>query len=348
MARERLVALDGLRGVAALAVVFRHAHVAALPFAHGYLAVDLFFLLSGFVIAKSYEPRLARGRLTVPAYMLVRLERLYPLLALGSLIGVALWAIGLSEISLTGSGLMARALASQFLLVPFLAMPFFFAFNSAHWSIVFELVANVTHAALLPRLGTRALTGIVAVSALGMVAGALHYGTLDLGWTWDTLAFGFPRVGFGFFGGVLLFRTRGHWRGVMPALPLWVPALMLLAIADLPSALTASRLHFALADLVSVLLIFPPLVMVTTQARGGALAEALGTLSFPLYAIHKPVVEAMLSLHPAVVVEGAGIIALIAVSWLLGRHVDEPLNQWRRQRRKARAEGAAVAGPALA
>ena len=52
---NRYVALDGLRGVAAIAVVFRHAHVDALPFAHGYLAVDLFFLLSGFVIARSYE-----------------------------------------------------------------------------------------------------------------------------------------------------------------------------------------------------------------------------------------------------------------------------------------------------
>ena len=333
----RLTALDGLRGIAAAAVMLRHARAPGAEFAHGHLAVDLFFLLSGFVIAKSYETQLASGRLSVPAYIMVRLERLYPLLFIGACVGVALWAAGLSLIALNGPGMVARALTSQFLLVPFLAMPFFFAFNSAHWSILFEIVANIFHAVMQPWLSNRVLGGIVGLSALGLLLGARHFGTLDLGWTAGNFIWGLPRVGFGFFGGVLLYRKRAAWQGQIRPLPLPLLALILLAVTNIPEAATGLGDRFALVELVVVLMIFPPLVMATTEASGGVIAAAIGTLSFPLYAIHKPIVEAMIAAHVDGPARWIGVVLLIVGSWALGRWVDEPLNAWRRSRRKARA-----------
>src|ERR1700761_6004380 len=77
-------ALDGLRGVAAIAVMLHHFRPLTAPwlFAHGYLAVDLFFLLSGFVIAHAYDARFRKG-LGVPAFLVIRLIRLWPMIAFG-------------------------------------------------------------------------------------------------------------------------------------------------------------------------------------------------------------------------------------------------------------------------
>ena len=172
MAKERLHALDGLRGVAAMGVMAMHAQLSVMPVALGYLAVDLFFLLSGYVIARSYEPRLRSGAMGVTAYAAVRLERLYPMLALGGLVGLGLYAAGLSPFRASGGGELLVAMVGQFLLIPFLTPGFSFVFNGAQWSIVLELLANLAHATALPALGNRLLAGVVIVSALGLVMAA--------------------------------------------------------------------------------------------------------------------------------------------------------------------------------
>jgi peptidoglycan/LPS O-acetylase OafA/YrhL len=63
-------ALDAMRGIAAVSVVFYHAGIhSGLPLLpHAYLAVDLFFVLSGFVIAHAYEEKLHHG-MTVGKFM---------------------------------------------------------------------------------------------------------------------------------------------------------------------------------------------------------------------------------------------------------------------------------------
>ncbi len=345
MQSGRLTALDGLRGVAAIAVMLDHAHVPGLSFGHGFLAVDLFFLLSGYVIAKSYEPQITSGRLGLGAYVMVRLERLYPLLFLGALVGVAAYFAGVTPVHFASRAALIRALISQFLLIPFLVMPYFFAFNWAHWSIVFELAANVVHAAALRWLSKPVLALIVIVSAGALAYAVRHFGTVALGWSWTGLVWGVPRLCFGFFGGVLLFRTHHAWQKYVPVLPLPLLALILLAITALPMAADAQVNLYAGAELAAVLIAFPLMVMAGTKAQGGAIAAALGTLSFPIYAIHKPIVEAMAPLHLSTAAEVAVVIALVLASWVIGRYVDEPLNAWRRARRKLRSGAKSATGP---
>jgi peptidoglycan/LPS O-acetylase OafA/YrhL len=76
--------LDGMRGVAAMGVVLYHlSQMLSLHlFRAGYLAVDIFFCLSGFVIAHAYERRLLGG-LSPLRFAAIRFARFFPLIALG-------------------------------------------------------------------------------------------------------------------------------------------------------------------------------------------------------------------------------------------------------------------------
>lgn len=92
--KPRFEILDGLRGVAAMIVVAFHlfetysAGPAHQILNHGYLAVDFFFILSGFVIGYAYDNRW--DRMTVWDFFKRRLIRLQPMVILGTLIG-AFW-----------------------------------------------------------------------------------------------------------------------------------------------------------------------------------------------------------------------------------------------------------------
>ena len=86
--------LDGLRGVAAVMVIIFHlfeAHAGGSHLTqiinHGYLAVDFFFMLSGFVIGYAYDDRW--NRMTVGTFFKRRIIRLHPMVIMGSIVGAA-------------------------------------------------------------------------------------------------------------------------------------------------------------------------------------------------------------------------------------------------------------------
>lgn len=314
-AKERLYGLDALRGVAAMAVVVMHAHV-LMPefpdlFPRGYLAVDFFFMLSGYVMARTYEPRLAAG-LSGMKFVAARYRRLWPTMALGGVLFLPFLAEGTRGQDLV---LWHTALVNL-LLLPSPWSGNYFALNVPAWSIFFELVANMVHAVLW-RVRTPFLAMLSLVSFAWLVDAAWVHGHLDLGSRNGDLGEGLARVATAYAVGVVIWRWWGERR-----LP---PLFALLGLIVMP-------LWFAvpdrtdgrnwLVDVIFVGLLCAPILIGGISQRGGRMISTmLGELSFPLYAIHYPLlywfraagVPPLLAIAGCVVC--AGLVVLASVGW---------------------------------
>lgn len=273
---DRLAGLDLLRGVAAIVVLFMHA----VGFAGGHLAVDFFFMLSGFVMARTYERRLSDGRITPAGFLARRYRRLWPMMAVGATLGLG---VQLFHQGFSLDLLLAYAFALVLLpgsgTVPYML-------NLPTWSIFYELLANALHGALFARRSTAALAlGLAGCTACFLLAYAwLGYPRI-LGETTPAMQVAVIfRVVMAYLVGVIAFRL---WGDRPPfRVPLAVGVLMLPAYC-----LLVALAPFAGWPL-PFLLVCGPLMLVSGlgDAREGS-AAFLGALSFPLYAIHFPILQ---------------------------------------------------------
>ncbi|PNU03171.1 acyltransferase family protein [Novosphingobium guangzhouense] len=312
--RERFPALDALRGAAAFAVLFYHLRSLSVPglpdggknvFASGYLAVDLFFLLSGFVIAHAYGARL-RETLTFRAFMTARFVRLQPVIAIGTLIGFVL-ALVQTVLKLDGApGLFAitTGLPANLMLLPNIFVPWgIFLFNPPAWSLFYELIANGAYALGLSQKRRILLSGILpnatGFTAIGFISLSLSiiaFGDLDHGVVLGDWPVALSRITFSFPLGILIHGTRNRWMPHIPHVP--APAIIIVCMALL--ATDFSGILRACYDLLFVTIASPALVMLgaasTLSPRNAAAAEWLGNISYPLYGVHAPIkhlIEAM-------------------------------------------------------
>ena len=339
MSKTYLPSLDGLRGVAALAVVgshFENLSGIQLHLQDAGAAVDFFFILSGFVIGQAYEPRLESG-LSWRAYMGLRLARLYPAILGGSVVGLIVAAFAGDPIG--------WPLAAQFLLLPVLLGPSvhggeLFPLNGPQWSLFWELAANALHAAVVRWLGVPVLVAIVLASAAAIIWAALTYGSLDAGWGRANVWGGPPRVAFGFFTGVLLFRLHDRgWSAPRLPYPLIALLLALCMVRWFPGAG-----GFAVRDIVKVLVVLPILVALAVDSPVPPmirpLAMWLGALSYPLYAIHVPLLRGgeqvlrRLSDAPSDWGWWAVLAATLILAAAFERFYDAPIRAWLNRRRR--------------
>ncbi len=324
-----------------------------------FLAVDFFFCLSGFVIAFSYERRLS-DQLSFQDFFVARIIRLYPLAALGTLLGT-IGAI-LSYIFHTGymtlPGLMPQVLFGL-LLVPDVAVPNLhynmFPLDFMMWTLFFELVANFGYAALVRfRLaGSRLLLLLATVTFFLLVICRLKFGTLNLGVTLFTAPIALLRVAVSFSLGVLVFRAyRLHKRSALKGLSASIAALVLSLLFVYVFSGIHSFLHSAAWELTMVAVIFPALVYagahISLPGRWTKLCAFLGTISYPLYILHGPLLWPLLLAGPgafalahakaamSIMVVYAAILVFIA--WLAAIFYDAPVRKrltLAYQRRKA-------------
>jgi peptidoglycan/LPS O-acetylase OafA/YrhL len=352
MNAHRFVVLDGLRGIAALIVLGFHLvqqhDLKALPLA--VLAVDFFYVLSGFVVAFAYEQRLMSGAMSLTTFARVRITRLYPLVLLGTTAGIALGLSAAIAGRITYSELMAAG-ALGLLLLPSYVFPQWataYPFNTAAWSLTFEFFANAVYGAIAPRLTSRRLVGLTvcAGAALLWVAHANH--GIGGGNNQANFAYGFGRVMFPFFIGVLLYRFR---------LPRHVaPAVGLGTMLVLAALLLAPFRDAGIASVIYVLLAFPAIVAVGAAADvGPKTADAcrwMGMLSYPVYMLQGPILRAGEELlkhwHPGpagalgVGTVQAGLVIGVAAAAL--RFYDEPLQRHFRHLRRTGGGAAAEMG----
>lgn len=284
---SRLHGLDALRGIAALCVVGLHAH-AIFPYfpdvlGKGYLGVDFFLMLSGYLMARITEPRLAAG-LSPASFLTARYKRFWPTVAFGSLIGIPfLW------VRTQGDPVwFVSALAANMALLPYPADHLLFPLNVPVWTILAELVANGVHVLVLRRLGTRPLV----VLALGLFAAtvwsAVSYGSLDAGARPSNAIYGIPRVFFAYVLGMLLWRCRGMAERL--PMPGWLALVVMPAAMLLAWAMGWRSWPF---DLVFVAILCPLVIAGALRVvRDTAAGRFSAEFSFPLFAVHVPVLEA--------------------------------------------------------
>jgi peptidoglycan/LPS O-acetylase OafA/YrhL len=335
--------LDALRGIAAIGVVIFHMSSFFEPIRvpGGYLAVDLFFMMSGVVLAHAYEQRFRAGMKTVD-FMRIRMIRLYPLYLLGTVLGVAVAVASMHGNNSQGWSSRSLLLAT---LLALLSVPNLsgrlneplYPLNIPCWSLFFEVLINLLFVVCWRALTSRRLIAlcITAGCAVGLLIA--HRGNVDQGS--DTAGFlaGLVRTAFGFSVGILIARRVRAQRRESNIAFLAIAALVIIAIVGGPRG--EGR---ALWDAACVLLLFPLVVYWGTLVDPSVwlqnVATFLGVTSYAIYVLHSPISSIMNSVTrhhglgadaPGAPYLGVTIVAvLLTACWLIDRYADAPVRRF--------------------
>lgn len=325
--KPRYAILDGLRGVAALVVILFHGFETYIPFFgtqhinHGYLAVDFFFVLSGFVIGYAYDDRW--DRMSTWSFFKRRLIRLHPMVVAGTLFGACLFFFGESDyFSLIGGTEPWKfflCIVLGLLMIPagtgldIRGWGETNSLNGPNWSLTFEYIGNILYAFVLRRLPT---------VVLGMLCVASAFLTMNLALGWDVFGFfaqpkydviggwsitpdqmyvGFSRLLYPFLCGLLISRLlpkfitkenpSGSPLGIRGGF--WWASLLLVVLFAVPQIGGKSCVADGLYQVFAIVVMFPVIVLIgagskTTDKRSAKWCETLGNLSYPLYITHFP------------------------------------------------------------
>ena len=324
--KPRYEILDGLRGVAALLVVMFHLFEtyskgpAFQIINHGYLAVDFFFVLSGFVIGYAYDDRW--DRMTTWGFFKRRLTRLHPMVIVGTLVGAALFFFAGTMFPQTlkvEGWKFALCLIMGLLMIPcgtgldIRGWGEMNSFNGPNWSLTFEYIGNILYAFIFRRLPLIALAIICAACAfftLDLTLGWNVFGLLPEpqynvigGWslTPDQLYIGFSRLLYPFLCGLLISRILpGHRSESNPSgSPIhlnggfWWCSLAIVVIMSIPCIGGKQCVADGVYQAVCILILFPLIVLAgagskTTDAKSTAICKWLGDISYPIYITHYP------------------------------------------------------------
>jgi peptidoglycan/LPS O-acetylase OafA/YrhL len=329
MATRHFRTLDALRGLSALAVVFYHLPVGGLA-PRGYLAVDLFFLMSGFVVAHAYEERLRSGW-GVGRFLLARLKRLWPLYALGIGLGVLCYQLAKEFAPQHGIVVPDMPLATIVVLnvmfLPWTAVTRWpmFPLNSPAWSLSVEMIGNLVYGIVARTVSDTTLKVLTALGALGLGMIVYRAHSLDVGVDASNALGGYVRFAFSFPLGVLFYRH--HRASRLPRLHVAWPFVLAAAACVFAGLLPLE----GVGDLIAVLVIFPLLLLASLSRepapRTAAAFAFVGALSYPLYIVHHPLLDLLRALHPAAIVWWLAVPAIIAVAAALVWVFDAPLQR---------------------
>lgn len=341
--RRQYGTLDGLRGVAAIAVVVVHAPFlfAPIPAVSAGLAVDLFFVMSGFIIAHAYEAKLLSG-LSGGRFIILRLIRLYPLYLLGLMIGVAqvLGEISFGSAQLWTFRHLGQAIAAGLLMLPSTASPHdveaaaIFPLNPPSWSLFFEVVVNIAYALLACLLRTRVLLVVVAIAGLALLVLGIRDGDLHFGSHWHNFGGGFARVAYSFGTGVLIYRLARH------GVPFRIHSTIILAVCGMIFLIDPGA-YTGIYELACVLVILPALVVlgISTEPVGRLRStfSFLGLISYGVYCLHFPLVLGVKGVLQKLTGSDISYLApwtgiaflavLILLCWIVDKAYDAPVRK---------------------
>lgn len=356
--------LDGLRGVAALLVMWYHIFEGYAfaggglieTFNHGYLAVDFFFILSGFVIGYAYDDRWNKG-FTMKDFFKRRLIRLHPMVVMGAVLGAITFCIQ-GSVQWDGTQVpFSMVMLSLLCLLFFIpAVPGagyevrgngeMFPLNGPCWSLFFEYVGNILYALFIRRLSNKMLAVLTALLGISLVSFAIFdvsgYGNMGVGWTLDGTNFigGALRMLFPFSLGMLLSR---NFKPLPVRGAFWICAILLLALFSVPYLEGAQPVCVnGVYEAFCVVVAFPLILWIgasgtTTDERSSKICKFLGDISYPVYVIHYPFMYlfyAWLIKNQLFTFEQTWLVALGVYAWnillayLCLKWYDEPIRKY--------------------
>jgi peptidoglycan/LPS O-acetylase OafA/YrhL len=345
--KPHFVVLDGLRGVAAVGVVTFHFlemviwNYSKLWIGHGFLAVDFFFCLSGFVMGYAYDDRLkTMGLLN---FLKARLIRLHPLVVLGTVLGLlAFYANPFGITPGYGLGKVALMLVASLLLIPYGVMKErsqnLFSLNAPAWSLFWEYVANVVFALALYRVKRGVLAVLTVVAAVLLCWVGYRAGNLAGGWSARNFWDGGARVAFSFMAGLLVYRMG--WR-LRTRLSFGALSVLLLLALVMPYA------HGGWIREVAVIVVYFPLLVAlgagaTISPKVERLCRFSGDLSYPLYMTHYSAIwiwgdfaekHKLATGGPALALDvTCGVVTMVAFACLVMVAYDKPMRAYLRSR----------------
>lgn len=339
---EEIRSLNTLRGIAALVVTAYHAGGMFgvrhwIP--HGYLAVDLFFVISGFIMAHVYQARIGEG-LGFRLFMRRRMARLYPLYAAATVAGAALYLWRVSEGLSPLKSELLPVFGLNLLLLPgdttgVLANKAAYPFALQSWSIIWEIALSALFF-VWAKWGGRRAALIAAGAAMVLVWAAIERRTLDGGFSLATFWVGGVRAAFGFAAGAAVFALikRGEkvW-AVLSGVGAVLGLLMVWYVFTVRSTWWA-------ADLAIAVVVFPLTVALLARLRPRfaehAVGDFLGEASYSIYLLHGLamglatfwLLDNPYMAQPWRFMFGCTwMCALLAASWLCWRYFETPMRK---------------------
>ena len=329
--KPRYEILDGLRGVAAIIVVLYHLvecypSLSAIMFAHGFLAVDLFFALSGFVIGYAYDDRWSK--MNLKTFFKRRITRLHPMVIFGAVVGVCFfyYSGGIELFGNVDNTLWWMLLLQALLMILMIPLPASMdirgwgeltSINGPVWTLMFEYVANILYALFLRHLGKVALSIFVAITAIFTIDCCLRlniFGLLVSDWNSYSVIGGF------------VFDPEHVYIGYTRLLYPFLVGLLL------------SRIY----QLICILFIFPLILSIGagSELKGQKsirLCTFLGEISYPLYITHYPLIymhtswakrymDSPVGTHVLVAI--TTLLMSLAIAWGALKLYDEPVRAW--------------------
>ena len=368
--KPRYEILDGLRGVAALIVLAFHLlevsskdTMLTAYIGHGYLAVDFFFILSGFVIGYAYDDRW--NRMSLWSFFKRRLIRLHPMIVFSTVVGVAFFYYGMGDMFplIEQTGVLPLLLITVFSLL-MLPVPVSLdirgwqetnPINGNAWSLLFEYIANILYALVIrffPRWLLAVFVALCAVLTVDLTLNLDLFGflaerthgmyTVHGGWslTAEQMYLGFARLLYPFFAGLLMAKLNV---AIKTGRSFWLTSLLLAATLFVPFlGGEAHPIYNGIYEAIAILLIFPLIVAMgaggTVSGRSASICKWLGDISYPLYIVHYPIVftlqGAWNKAHPNTTPEQVWVVSIgmallsIFIAWAALKLYDEPVRAW--------------------
>jgi peptidoglycan/LPS O-acetylase OafA/YrhL len=366
--KPRYEILDGLRGVAAMIVVAFHLFETYSKgpvfqiLNHGYLAVDFFFVLSGFVIGYAYDDRW--GKMTIGGFFKRRLVRLHPMVIMGTFIGALLYyfsdCAAFPPISQTSWQKVIAIMLLGFTMLPATLKMDIRGWgetnplNGPAWSLQWEYIANILYATVIRHFSKTMLAIFLAFTAFLTLNLTMNWDVFNVfeprnyaaytvigGWSIssDQICIGATRLLYPFFAGLLVSRVN---KLIKVKAGFWWCSLLVAVILVMPRIGGMDKMWMNGFYESMVILIFFPLIVSmgagsSVSGRSVSVCKFFGEVSYPLYITHYPLVYVQVawvhshpdaSLGTSIFVNVSIYILAIIMAYACLRLYDVPVREW--------------------